>query len=329
MKAVSIGELTVDWLSLEKGESMMTATKFYRYIGGNATNVAVGLARLGLESAIISRVGKDIHSEYLLACLASEGVDVSWLSCDPALPTSQCYMVRRADGSPDYYSWPSPNASKSIQPEHIPDECFSDSWIWHLAAVSFIAKPRRFAMQYAVEQARKAGKIISFDACFPMIESEGGRQTSWEAMKFADIIRFNLNESAYWTGLPFGTEADTTAEQLLKQLSPALLIITLAEKGAMLYARGKSTFLPAVAVKSLGDVGPGDAFSAGMIYGLSTVANGMDRASLYEFSLETWQQICHFGAYTGAMVTRAYSATERFPRLDELKLALGESTLRS
>ena len=329
MKAVSIGELTVDWLSLECGESMMTARKFYRYIGGNATNVAVGLARLGLDSAIISKVGKDIHADYLLACLKNESVDVSWLSYDAEQPTSQCYMVRRQDGSPDYYSWPSPNASKSIKPEDIPAESFVDSWIWHLAAVSFIARPRRFAMQHAVVSARQAGKIISFDACYPLIESDGGRRAAWEAMKASDIVRFNLAESAYWSGLPFGTDPDSTAAALLKELSPALLIITLAEKGAFLYSAGKKAFLPAIEVESVGDVGPGDAFSAGLIYGLSTLKNGMDRASLHEFDLETWLGVCRYGACTGAMVTRAYSATERFPRLDELKLALGETTLRS
>ncbi|MBX9721639.1 MAG: carbohydrate kinase family protein, partial [Candidatus Obscuribacterales bacterium] len=83
--------MTVDWLSLERGESMMTARHFYRYLGGNAANVAVGLARLGLDSVILSRVGSDIHGEYLLQCLKREKVDASWVSIDPGQSTSQCF----------------------------------------------------------------------------------------------------------------------------------------------------------------------------------------------------------------------------------------------
>lgn len=327
MKAVAIGELTVDWLSLEYGESMMTATKFYRYIGGNATNVAVGLARLGLSSAVISKVGDDIHGNYLLNCLRKENVDGKWVAIDPDQPTAQCYMTRRQDGFPDYYSWPSPNASKTLQPGDIDEESFAESWIWHAASVSFIAKPRRFAMQYAIEKAHERGKIISFDACFPLVESEGGRVAAWKAMCRADILRFNLAEIGYWSNMHAGDNVDAMVAEIRKSMSPAVLVITLAEKGAMVYSGSDKEFCPPYLVKSIGDVGPGDAFSAGMIYGLSTLGErGMTRKGIYDLKIDDWLKLCRFGACTGAMVTRSFSATESFPRLDELELALGETT---
>lgn len=328
--AFCIGELTVDWLSLEYGESMMTARQFYRYMGGNATNVAVGLARLGLKSAVISRVGDDIHGEYLLASLQAEGVDASWVVKDSLQPTAQCYMTRRKDGLPDYYSWPSPNASKMLDPDDVKDECFENSWIWHLAAVSFIAKPRRFAMEHSVKKADEYGKIISFDACFPLVDSRGGREAAWQAMHSADILKFNLAELAYWSSSPFDADLKTMVSQISRKLHPAILIVTLAEKGAWLFCREQAAFCPPYPVKSVGDVGPGDAFSAGLIYGLSTLGDGsVSKSDLRELKLDDWVRLSRYASCAGALVTRSYSATESFPKLDELKLALGETTLRS
>ncbi len=330
MKAVSIGELAVDWLSLECGESMMTATKFYRYLGGNASNVAVGLSRLGLKSAILSKVGVDVHADYLLSRLAMENVDSSWVGRDPVQPTAQCYMVRQPDGSPDYYAWPSPNASKTLSADDVKEEFFADSWLWHLAAVSFLATPRRYAMMAAVEGAHRNRKIVSYDACFPLVESDSGRKAAWKAMQLADIVRFNLAEAAYWSNLPFGTEPAICARKLREDLRAAVIIITLAERGAWLFTEKESAFCPPFVVDSVGDVGPGDAFSAGLIYGLTTLgSSGQQRETLYSLSISEWTALCRYGSCAGAMVTRAHSATERFPTKDELNLAVGKTSLQT
>lgn len=317
MKAVSIGELAVDWLSLERGESMMSARHFYRYLGGNASNVAVGLARLGLKSAIISRVGNDFHGRYLLQKLEEEKVDVSYVGIDPLYPTAQCYMTSMLDGTPVYENWPNPNASKQLLPEHLPDEIYTDSWLWHTAAVTLISKPRRQSIMTILERA--AGKIISFDGCFPKVDSLGGRQSAIELMRASDIIKLNLAELYYWTDSPAGTEIGQMVSIIQKLSNPAIIIITLAENGAQLWKDGVSLACPPYRVESVGDVGPGDAFSAGLIYGLSKLGNGFcTKEQIYDLSLSEWLDLARYGALTGALVTRSRSATESFPSLEEL-----------
>jgi sugar/nucleoside kinase (ribokinase family) len=330
LKAVSIGELAVDWLSLEAGKTMMSASRFYRHIGGNATNVAVGLARLGIDSALVSKVGLDFHGDYLLASLGQEGVDTQWVVKDPDEPTAQCYMTRQSDGSCFYQAWPARNASKSLLPGDITAEAFNESWIWHAAAPTFIARPRRSAMTYAMQQAREKNKIISFDAGFPLVESGGGRQAAWEAMQLADILKFNLKEASYWAGISTDTGLDAIAARLLEKLQPQLMVITLAEKGAVLYSAGKSAFCRPFQVETIGDVGAGDAFSAGLIFGLFRLHEAhLDRRCLEKLDLDAWQQAAAYGSCAGALVTRAISATESFPRRDELMLAMGKVPSRS
>ena len=319
MKAVSIGELAVDWLSLTRGESLMTAKNFYRYLGGNATNVAVGMARLGLDSAIVSRVGDDIHGQYLLHKLKEENVDASLVEIDPTIPTAQCYMTRKADGSPVYDNWPTPNASKLLQAEHLPPEIFPNSWLWHTAAVTLIAKPRREAILSIMKSVASADKIISFDGCFPDVDSEGGRNAAYELMAFADIIKLNLAELHYWSQCPAGTSIPRMVAKLQTRMKPAIIIITLAELGAELWKGDDKRFCEPYKVESIGDVGPGDAFIAGLIYGLSTLENGLcSRTRLYQLTLNQWLDLARYGAIAGALVTRSHSATESFPSLSEL-----------
>lgn len=310
---------------MEAGQDLLNARHFYRYLGGNASNVAIGLARLGLDAAIVSKVGRDIHGDYLLACLERERVDSRWVTIDAQAPTAQCYMTESIDGVPDYYAWPSVNASKSMLPEELTDEFFSSSWIVHMAAVSFIAKPRRSAMTHAVQRAQKEGVIISFDAGFPRVESSGGKQAAWQAMSHADIIKFNRLELEYWSGLPASAGLEQMVSSLQSKLNPALLVVTLAEQGAVLYHKDQSAFCPPFKVQSVGDVGPGDAFSAGLIYGLSTLGSkGMEPGSIRQLDISDWLGIAPFACCAGALVTRARSATERFPDIEELHEACHE-----
>lgn len=312
--------MAVDWLSLNRGENFRTAKTFYRYLGGNATNVAVGMARLGLDSALVSRVGDDIHGRYLLEKLQDECVDASFVSMDPVYPTAQCYMTSRQDGTPEYLNWPSPSASKSLRVEHVPESIYAQSWIWHTAAVTLIARPRREALMEILLRAVSENKILSFDGCFPEVESEGGRKAAYALMEKADIIKINLAELRYWSNTSDDSTIAKMVETLSKHINPsALLIITLAERGAELWKGGANLFCPPYKVESIGDVGPGDGFASGLIYGLSLINNGFCRKEqMQRLSLQDWLEIAHYGAVAGAMVTRSRSATESFPQLDEL-----------
>lgn len=321
MKAVAIGELAVDWLSLNRGENFKTAKNFYRYLGGNATNVAVGTARLGMDSALVSRVGNDIHGHYVLDKLKTENVDTTYVSIDSDHPTAQCYMTSQIDGTPEYLNWPSQSASKSLKVEHVDNSIYEQSWIWHTAAVTLIARPRRDTLMELILKAVATGKILSFDGCFPDVESEGGRKAAYELMKKSDIIKINLQELCYWSQSSKGSSIAEMVGELSKKINPqALLIITLAERGAELWKEGKNAFCPPYKVDSIGDVGPGDGFASGLIYGLSLINRGhCSKEQMQSLSLADWLEIARYGAVAGAMVTRSRSATESFPHLEELQ----------
>jgi 5-dehydro-2-deoxygluconokinase len=78
-----LGRLAVDLYAQQIGARLEDATSFAKYLGGSSANIAFGCARLGLRSAMISRVGDDHMGRFLLETLEREGCDTSQVATDP------------------------------------------------------------------------------------------------------------------------------------------------------------------------------------------------------------------------------------------------------
>ena len=79
---VCLGELLIDFVSLESGVSLEQAPAFQKAPGGAPANVAVGLAKLGHEVGFIGKVGDESFGHFLANVLQENGVDISGLSFD-------------------------------------------------------------------------------------------------------------------------------------------------------------------------------------------------------------------------------------------------------
>ncbi|MBU1879095.1 MAG: hypothetical protein KJ734_09095, partial [Chloroflexi bacterium] len=75
LQVVALGELLIDFVSTESGVSLIEAPAFQKAPGGAPANVAVGLARLGVSSGFIGKVGDDDFGRFLAQTLAENGVD--------------------------------------------------------------------------------------------------------------------------------------------------------------------------------------------------------------------------------------------------------------
>lgn len=80
---ICLGRLAVDLYSQQIGARLEDAASFAKYLGGSSANIAFGSARLGLRSAMLSRVGNDHMGRFLTETLVQEGCDISHVSTDP------------------------------------------------------------------------------------------------------------------------------------------------------------------------------------------------------------------------------------------------------
>src|SRR6202043_854235 len=84
---VVMGRLSADIYPTELRTALRHQRNYIRYVGGFAGNVSTGLSRLQVGTAIVSKVGKDGHGEFIRDFLTREGVDVGWLGIDDTLNT--------------------------------------------------------------------------------------------------------------------------------------------------------------------------------------------------------------------------------------------------
>ena len=82
LDVICLGRLAVDLYAQQIGSTLEDATSFAKYLGGSSANIAFGTARLGLKSAMLSKVGDDHMGRFLTDTLAREGCDVSHVGID-------------------------------------------------------------------------------------------------------------------------------------------------------------------------------------------------------------------------------------------------------
>ena len=83
LDVITIGRAGVDLYGAQIGGRLEDMGSFEKYIGGSPTNMACGTARLGLKSALITRVGDEHMGRFIREQLVREGVDVRGVKTDP------------------------------------------------------------------------------------------------------------------------------------------------------------------------------------------------------------------------------------------------------
>ncbi|MCB1768017.1 MAG: hypothetical protein KDJ22_18520 [Candidatus Competibacteraceae bacterium] len=97
-QAICLGELLIDFVPTVTGTGLTDAPAFVKAPGGAPGNVAVGLARLGIESTFMGKVGDDAFGHFLADTLTQAGVDVDPLRFSSEARTALAFVSLRADG---------------------------------------------------------------------------------------------------------------------------------------------------------------------------------------------------------------------------------------
>jgi fructokinase len=333
---ITIGEIVVDWISLDVGRSLKDSTEFHRALGGNATNVSVAVSRLGGSARLIAKIGTDVHSDLVRDKLLEEKVDLDFLYVDSMFPTANCYGIRDQADEAIYYNWPKPNAAIMLCEDDITYDAFNKASFIHATGISLTIEPRKTAVLKALEIAHSLKVLVSFDASFPTDSSES-IQDARKAMQLADIIKINLSELGFWTGLsrdsvnqyltllesvdfqlsdPNVCELKNAIDAFIGEHSPAAVLLTLGARGSMIVTESFSVFNSPVRVDSVCSIGAGDAYVAAVMVALTE--RRVTRDNISSLSQSVWQEVGRFANAVGALATRKVSAVESLPTRKEI-----------
>src|SRR5688572_6115032 len=107
---IACGEMLIDFISTVQGVALVDAPAFEKAAGGAPANVAVGVARHGLKSGFVGKVGDDDFGRFLGKTLADNGVDTQGLRYSREARTGLAFVSLRADGEREFMFYRHPSA---------------------------------------------------------------------------------------------------------------------------------------------------------------------------------------------------------------------------
>lgn len=294
-----LGDAVVDLISENDG-------RLLKCPGGAPANVAVGVSRLGGESAFIGRVGDDPFGKFLLQMLRNEGVETEHTLLDPSHRTSTVVVENDADGERSFTFMVRPGADLFLLSTDIPP--FKAGQFLHLCSIALSAEPSRSSAILAMAKMKAAGGVVSFD---PNIrhdlwpDENQLRDCIDHALSLADIIKVSEDELEYLTGESLLSEGIL---RLCERHNPELLLVTQGKKGVSVYRKKEASLMqyPAPEVKAVDTTGAGDAFVAGLLAGLAQQHWPL-RSDL------AWEQTVRQALVCGALATTAKGAMTALP----------------
>lgn len=310
---ISLGEALIDFIPLDA-----TNRAYQKSPGGAPANVAVGVARLGVPSTFLGKVGRDVLGVFLKETLDEYGVNTTWLQFSDDVRTGVVFVTLAENGERSFDFYINPSADRFLREEEIDESLFRTHRILHFVSISLISEPARSATKRAVMLAKENGMIVSYDPNLRLglWESEQqARQMIISMLPEADVLKISEEELTFITGekdIQKGVDA-------LASYNIPLIVVTLGENGSYAFTKEGSIFTPALKVEAVDTTGAGDAFVSGMLYCLHEREGTMDSLSLAEV-----EKMTKFASVSGALAASTKGAMTALPTRGEVERILRE-----
>lgn len=303
--AICLGELLIDFVPTVTGTGLTDAPAFVKAPGGAPGNVAVGLARLGVPSAFMGKVGSDAFGHFLAATLAEAKVDVSPLVFSSEARTALAFVSLRADGEREFMFYRHPSADMLFSPQEVDVAAIRQAKLLHFGSISLIGEPSRSATLHAVDTARAAGCLISYDPNLRLPlwpDADAAREGLLLGLKKANILKISDDECEFLTGLD-------NLERACKALwhdALKLIVATRGRSGCVYITPRFSGTVESFSVEAVDATGAGDGFVAGLLQGL------LNDPALLESEAKL-RELCRFANAVGALATTVRGAIPALP----------------
>ncbi len=308
LDVVTFGEAMMLLIAGQPGP-LENAESFHKRTAGAETNVAIGLARLGLKVGWASRLGTDMMGRYLIREMKAEGIDCSRVALDAGRPTGFMIKGSVSDGSDP----PIEYHRKGSAASHMGAADIDSAWLLsarHLhatgvfPAVSATTLP---LVREAMDSMRAAGRTVSFDPNLrPALWASQAVmvETLNELAARADWVLPGLEEGRLLTG-EYSAEG---IARFYRARGARLVVVKLGAQGAYFEGEDGTGHVPGFPVAQVVDtVGAGDGFAVGVI---SALLSGLDVPAAVRR-----------GAWIGARAVQVLGDSEGLPTRGQLDAA--------
>ena len=308
-KVITFGESMVVFAPESYG-ALRYENQFKARLAGAESNTAIGLSKLGVDAAWMSRVGADEFGHYVLNNIRAEGVDTKGAIIDPDHRTGIMFKQREYGGETSVFYYRENSAASHLEPEDLKPSWFEGADILHLTGITpVLSDSCRETVLTACRMAREAGVKVSFDPNIrkKLIHGQNDTDALRELTLTADIVMMGIDEADYLFDV---REIPDILRLMLEKGNARYIAVKDGGNGAVVASREQpeGIRIPPYPVKPLETVGAGDGFNAGFLAGL-----------LQGKSLEDAGRM---GGIVGAMATQTVGDCDGYPDGDRVERML-------
>jgi 5-dehydro-2-deoxygluconokinase len=328
LDVICLGRLAVDLYAQQIGARLEDAASFAKYLGGSSANIAFGSARLGLRSAMLSRVGDDHMGRFLTETLAREGCDISHVAVDPERLTALVML-----GLKDKHTFPlifyrEDCADMAIAPDSVDESFIASSKSLLITGTHFSTAAMHAVSHRALQFARNNNVRTVLDIDYrPVLWGLSGKGDGETRFVSSDDVTGHLQAILPLFDLVVGTEEEfliagggadiMAALRAVRAQTGATLVVKRGPLGCAVIDGALPDSLDdafnfrGVQVEVLNVLGAGDAFLAGFLKGW---LNGADYATC-----------CGYANACGALVVSRHGCAPAMPSEAELEYFIAHS----
>lgn len=310
---ISVGEILIDFAPFGQKEDRA----FQQNPGGAPANVACVLAKLGMNTAFVGKIGDDPFGASCKHALEAVNVCTDYMPVSKEYPTTLAFVCLDENGNREFSFYRDHTADVNLNLEDIAKIKDVPAKIFHFGSVSLTAEPARTATLKAVEQAKANGSLISYDPNLrlPLWDTpEHAKQAILDTMNLADILKISEEEAEFL----FGTNDCAKAAQMIsEQYHIPLIIITRGPKGCYAFVNGKGYQSYAYDLKTVDTTGAGDSFLAGVLYQWLKLDKGIGELTESEIDY-----MFDFANATGSLVTTKKGAIPAIPSVEQIEACM-------
>lgn len=314
LDVITVGRAGIDLYPRELNCIMEQVQTYAKHVGGSPANIAVGLARLGKKTGMISRVSDDALGRFVIQYLerkeiATEGVQIddkgalNSLTLAEVKSPENCGVIMYRENCADL----------NLDPDLIDEGFIKKAKALLITGTALSKSPSRESTFKAIELARKNGLVVFFDIDYrpyTWISEEAASITYHNAAEKCNVIigtREEFEVMERFTGIDSLSDVEIANKWIEK--GAEIVIVKHGEKGSHAFTKEnepvKHGIFPAKMKKTFG---AGDAFAAGFIYGM------LENYTLVE-SLG-------IGSAAASINISGDTCTEAMPTVEQLKLLL-------
>ena len=313
---VALGELLIDMTN--NGVSESNNDIFEANPGGAPCNVLAMLKRFGHSVSFIGKVGDDIFGRKLKATLEEIGIQTDNLMMDKEVRTTLAFVETFPDGDRDFSFYRNPGADMMLKKDEINTDLIKQARIFHFGTLSMTHEMPREATIFALEEAKKAGAIITFDPNLrePLWNSlDEAKEQILKGLKYCDYLKISDNEIQWLTG-----EEDYTkgVHKLRESFDIPLITVSLGKEGSRAYYKlpGQDEIIaevaPFISNETIETTGAGDTFCGCVIHYI--LENGIEN-----FNKEKLTEMLITANAAASLITRVKGALRVMPQLSNVE----------